>query len=69
MSSPHTVHIDRIKRIAGPVTLSISEQNPIDLTELDAISHGEASSTVMVGIPCYNEEVAIGASYCALLSL
>ncbi len=26
----------------------------------DAMSHGAGSSTVMVGIPCYNEEVAIG---------
>jgi hypothetical protein len=40
--------------------LSISEQNPTDMTELGAMSHGRASSTVVVGIPCYNEEVAIG---------
>jgi glycosyltransferase involved in cell wall biosynthesis len=32
----------------------------MNMTELDAMSHGAASSTVMVGIPCYNEEVAIG---------
>src|ERR1035437_8320354 len=60
MSGPHTVHIDRTKRIAGATTLSISELNPMDMTELDATFHGAASSTVMVGIPCYNEEVAIG---------
>jgi glycosyltransferase involved in cell wall biosynthesis len=30
------------------------------MTELDAMSRGAASSTVVVGIPCYNEEVAIG---------
>jgi hypothetical protein len=42
------------------MTLRISEQNPIDMTKLDDISHGSASSTIMVGIPCYNEEVAIG---------
>jgi glycosyltransferase involved in cell wall biosynthesis len=30
------------------------------MTELDAITHSSPSSTVMVGIPCYNEEVAIG---------
>jgi glycosyltransferase involved in cell wall biosynthesis len=42
------------------MTLPISEQNPVDMTELDAISHGPIVSTVMVGIPCYNEEVAIG---------
>ena len=32
----------------------------MDMTELDAMTHGAASLTVMVGIPCYNEEVAIG---------
>lgn len=32
----------------------------MDKTELDAMSHSSVSSTVMVGIPCYNEEVAIG---------
>ena len=32
----------------------------MDMTELDAMAHGAASLTVMVGIPCYNEEVAIG---------
>jgi glycosyltransferase involved in cell wall biosynthesis len=40
--------------------LSSTEQNPMDITELDAMAHGAASSTVMVGIPCYNEEIAIG---------
>ena len=30
------------------------------MTELGAMSHSRASSTVVVGIPCYNEEVAIG---------
>jgi glycosyltransferase involved in cell wall biosynthesis len=30
------------------------------MTELDTMSRGSASSTVVVGIPCYNEEVAIG---------
>jgi len=31
------------------------------MVELDVTSHGSvSSSTVMVGIPCYNEEVAIG---------
>jgi glycosyltransferase involved in cell wall biosynthesis len=40
--------------------MSIPEQNPTEMTELDAMSTGSASSTVMVGIPCYNEEVAIG---------
>ncbi len=40
--------------------MSIPEQNPMDMTGLDAVFHGGASSTVMVGIPCYNEEVAIG---------
>jgi glycosyltransferase involved in cell wall biosynthesis len=60
MPSPHTVRTGRIESTAGTITLSIPEQNPTDITELDAISHGSASSTVMVGIPCYNEEVAIG---------
>ncbi|MGZ4862853.1 MAG: glycosyltransferase family 2 protein [Halobacteriota archaeon] len=40
--------------------MSTSEQNAKDMMELDAMSHGAASSTVVVGIPCYNEEVAIG---------
>ena len=40
--------------------MSISEQNPTDMTELDVMPHGAAASTVVVGIPCYNEEVAIG---------
>ena len=40
--------------------MSSTEQNPMDMTELDAMTHGAASLTVMVGIPCYNEEVAIG---------
>ncbi len=30
------------------------------MTELDAMSHRAASLAVMVGLPCYNEEVAIG---------
>ena len=30
------------------------------MMELDAMSRGAPSSTVVVGIPCYNEEVAIG---------
>lgn len=38
----------------------IAEQSPMDMTGLDAMFRGGASSTVMVGIPCYNEEVAIG---------
>jgi glycosyltransferase involved in cell wall biosynthesis len=40
--------------------LIISEHNPKDMEELDAMSHVAASLKVMVGIPCYNEEVAIG---------
>ena len=32
----------------------------MDMAELDAMSHVAASPMVMVGIPCYNEEVAIG---------
>jgi glycosyltransferase involved in cell wall biosynthesis len=40
--------------------LFIAEQSPMDMTGLDAMFRGGASSTVMVGIPCYNEEVAIG---------
>jgi glycosyltransferase involved in cell wall biosynthesis len=40
--------------------LFIAEQSPMDMTGLDAMFHGGASLTVMVGIPCYNEEVAIG---------
>jgi glycosyltransferase involved in cell wall biosynthesis len=32
----------------------------MDITELAASPRGSASPTVMVGIPCYNEEVAIG---------
>jgi len=58
MSSPHTVHSDRIERTAGALTLTIPERNPTDIQE--AGSHGSAYSTVVVGIPCYNEEVAIG---------
>jgi hypothetical protein len=40
--------------------LSISEQDSKDMTGVSATFHGGASSTVIVGIPCYNEEVAIG---------
>lgn len=32
----------------------------MEMTELDAMSRGSSCSTVMVGIPCYNEEIAIG---------
>jgi glycosyltransferase involved in cell wall biosynthesis len=60
MSSPHTVQSDGIARTAGALILTIPEQNPMDMTEFDAKSHGSVSSSVMVGIPCYNEEVAIG---------
>ena len=60
MAGVHKVHTDRIERTAGAITLLIPEQNPIDMAELDDMSHGSASLTVMVGIPCYNEEVAIG---------
>jgi hypothetical protein len=42
------------------MTLSIPEQNLKDMKVRDDMSHGSATSTVMVGIPCYNEEVAIG---------
>ena len=40
--------------------MSISEQDSKDMTGVSATFHGRASSTVIVGIPCYNEEVAIG---------
>jgi glycosyltransferase involved in cell wall biosynthesis len=40
--------------------LTILEQNPMDIEEFDAISQVAASPMVVVGIPCYNEEVAIG---------
>jgi cellulose synthase/poly-beta-1,6-N-acetylglucosamine synthase-like glycosyltransferase len=40
--------------------LFIAEQSPMDMTGLDAMFRGGASSKVIVGIPCYNEEVAIG---------